>query len=162
MFEVFEKINIVCQPIVAILTITNTLLLTVLFIIRKSEENDKFEIQIRNKEICFFNKGKYTITIQKIDIKYIESEGVYAPFYSDERNIIESEIEIKGRNKKIIKFMPDWPELQNNKETLFLCFDINSDSGRKYDSLCCKILNRRKQQISRKRRLAKELWFVKK
>lgn len=160
MLDLFNKINIIIQPLLAIISIVNTLMLSILFIAKKVDDNDKFTIQIKNNEICFMNNGKYSIKISKIDIKYIEYDGIYADFYHDSHNLIDSPVKIKGKNKIIIKFTPNLYELQKSNYNLYLCFDITSDSGRNYDSICCKLLNHKKKLITRKRKLSKELWFI--
>lgn len=151
----FENLNIMVQPILGILTLLNAFLLTKHFIEEKTIKKDKFIVKIRDSFIYFYNKGKYPISISEISIQIIEEQGC---IHFVRENLIKNPIDINGFENKYIAINPIWSQLKKENEQLYLCFEIASQSGRNYDSICCQLLDKNKKLIKKSRKLKKEIF----
>ena len=150
--------NIIISPIIGVFTLANTILLTKSFIANSSHKKDKFKVQLSPNEIYFYNEGIYPIVITDISIKYIEEEGISVPF---QLNLLKKQEELKSNSELYMEV--DFPisKIYKEKEILYLCFDIKSESGRHYDSICCKLKNRQGKLNTRKLKLRKEIHLIK-
>lgn len=162
--KLFKDANTIIQPILGVLTLINTFFLTKSFIENSFSKKDSFFVKMNDKEILFMNRGKYPIKINEISIQYIEEEG-FTGFVIE--NLLDGKSKkINGHEKSIIGV--NFFVLNNIKIELekidkipYLCFRISSESGRNYDSICCRLLDKNKKLIKTTRRLKKEIFFIK-
>lgn len=155
--EFFNKVNIVVQPILGILTLANTFFLTKSFIDNAFAKKDKFYIKVGREEIFFMNKGKYPIIIKEISVQYLEEEGITGIV---RENFLKEDRNINAFDNSIIEINPIWFELKKMEKILYICFRLKSESGRNYDSICLRLLDKNRNIITTKRRLKKEIFFL--
>lgn len=147
-----ESIGVVLSLIVSLVSLMTCLrnvLRTVIF------SDDNFVLKIpESGQIIFYNNGKYDVVIKEISIWEKTGEPVLEGLYK--------EIKIVGRNKRKIFISFNSEEFINAKEkheTLFLCFNIESDSGEDYE-LAYRMLDKNKSIKLGKVQLNKELPVV--
>lgn len=103
------------------------------------------------------NKGKYPIIIKEISVQYLEEEGITGIV---RENFLKEVRNINAFDNSIIEINPIWFELKKKEEILYICFRIKSESGRNYDSICLRLLDKNRNIITTKRRLKKEIFFL--
>lgn len=148
-FCTLESIGVVLALIMSLISLVSCLrngLRIALF------SDDNFVLKIpQNGKIIFYNNGKYDIEIKEISIWAKTGEPVLEELHK--------EIKIAGRNKRKIFISFNSKEFISAKEkheNLFLCFNIESDSGEDYE-LAYRMLDKNKSIRLGKVQLNKEL-----
>lgn len=157
----FKNTNIILSPFVSLLTVVNTFILVMSVVKDKLFKDDNFCLEVTKQgNITFYNKGKYTIEITEIAI-WADDGAEIAPKLE---NLHPEKFKIAGRDKRNF-YIPlnkkEFREISSKYNTIYLCFDIESDSGIVYQQLSYPLLNKNGSLILGKSKLNKELCFRK-
>jgi hypothetical protein len=157
----FKNTNIILSPFVSLLTVVNTFILVMSVVKDKLFKDDNFCLEVTKQgNITFYNKGKYTIEITEIAI-WADDGAEIAPKLE---NLHPEKFKIAGRDKRNF-YIPlnkkEFREISSKYHTIYLCFDIESDSGIVYQQLSYPLLNKNGSLILGKSKLNKELCFRK-
>lgn len=149
------------SPLISLLTAASTFILVVGYARDRFFTDDKFFIKVtKHGNITFYNKGKYPVTIKEVSF-WVDDNAEIAPKIE---NLLSKEVKVSGRDKKNFHVSFNTKEFsemrKQNYTAIYLCFDIESDSGSVYDQLAYTLVNKDGVLKFGKSKLNKELGCI--
>ena len=146
------------SPLISLLTAASTFILVVGYARDRFFTDDKFFIKVtKHGNITFYNKGKYPVTIKEVSF-WADDNAEIAPKIED---LLSKEVKVSGRDKRNFHISfntKEFSEMRKQKcAAIYLCLDIESDSGSVYDQLAYTFVNKKGVLRFGKSKLNKEL-----
>ena len=132
------------SPLISLLTVANTSILVFGYARDRFFTDDKFFIKVtKHGNITFYNKGKYPVTIKEVSF-WADDNAEIAPKIE---NLLSKEVKVSGRDKRNFHISFNTKEFaemrKQNYTAIYLCLDIESDSGSVYDQLAYTFTNKK-------------------
>ena len=139
-----KNADILLSPLINLLTVVNTFILVFGYVKDRFFTGDKFFIKVtKSGNITFYNKGKYPVTIKEVSF-WADDNAEKAPKIED---LLSKEVKVSGRDKKNFHVSfntKEFAEMRKQKyAAIYLCLDIESDSGSVYDQLAYTFTNKK-------------------
>ena len=156
-----QNAGILLSPLISLLTAASTFILVVGYARDRFFTDDKFFIKVtKHGNITFYNKGKYPVTIKEVSF-WADDNAEIAPKIE---NLLSKEVKVSGRDKRNFHISfntKEFSEMRKQKyAAIYLCLDIESDSGSVYDQLAYTFVNKDGVLKFGKSKLNKELGFI--
>ena len=139
-----KNAGILLSTLISLLTAASTFILVAGYARDRFFTDDKFFIKVtKHGNITFYNKGKYPVTIKEVSF-WADDNAEKAPKIED---LLSKEVKVSGRDKKNFHVSfntKEFAEMRKQKyAAIYLCLDIESDSGSVYDQLAYTFTNKK-------------------
>lgn len=153
-----KNADILLSPFISLLTFVNTYILVAGYVKDRFFTDDNFFIKVtKYGNISFYNKGKYPVTIKEVSF-WADDNAEKAPKIED---LLSKEVKVSGRDKRNFHISFNTKEFaemrKQNYTAIYLCLDIESDSGSVYDQLAYTLVDKKGVLRFCKYKLNKEL-----
>ena len=157
-FSFCKNTGTLLSPLISLLTVVNTSILVAGYVKDRFFTDDNFFIKVtKYGNISFYNKGKYPVTIKEVSF-WADDNAENAPKIE---NLLSKEVKVSGRDKRNFHISfntKEFAEMRKQKyAAIYLCLDIESDSGSVYDQLAYTLVDKKGVLRFCKYKLNKEL-----